>query len=1408
MAVPSQEILVTVLPAGRSPQKPALLRISLCFSPRLVSAPGREELREFPDWADWPRIAAGLRARLVFHNAVTVPLHPDFGDDAPDRAAWAALFPGDTWVRPFSFTKLLGRRIRSFPASTIVASAAGLYGGSLADVSGEFPEATTLDKSLGGLGRLRNPDVSASFNKKLDSLFSDLGVVPAVNQAASGFGGAAQYAFFQAERFYHRPKAPGSNPYRERPDPAFVAKPVDVPKLDFHQGVAAVGDYPRVMRRLGLVLDFVFERPAGIPDQGSLSVEIKWPEGFPQSPGHVNRSAAWTAYEFAGDFFGPRFQANGPHVVGYLDLRNVSDDPFDEKRRHFALLQVDVDGTALKTVDFAASLTGRSHLANYRTPTRWSLPVVRTSGVSVLRIRRDEALAQRLLAASQQNTTFAGGTKVQLSGEDVVRGYRLDVLDLDAKRPEWRSLCLRRGRYTFLGGDAPLVLELDDEGYVKSASTTGEDGGSTDLYLHERMFSFEGWSLVAPRPGKTLASDPTSSPAAPENKPVDLPLATWFRAQPGTLPRLRFGHRYRLRVRVVDIAGNSVPLDKNDEFASAVLTYMRFEPIASPAVVPRAAFGEGESLEHLVIRSDFDRTTAAYVADPEVQAALAGANHVYAEANDRHFAPPKTSQLEAEVHGRFDDFIGAGNSPAKGFHLASRESGTFFDTDIVDLSTGARVPIPGADLRLISPAGVAPTDLATRKPGDPLQQGEYIVRAEAQLTVPYLPDPFARGVALRGIPGDPLSVRLIPFGGPGADWPEGRPFRFRIVERPGALVECEEQFADSGEPKWDDISRVLTVFLPKGTIAEVRFSCYLAKEDWAQMGLQKWWRGTAAARQKLDKLVLSGGHWLITPWRTLTLVHAVQRPLCPPRWLVLGAGRDDLGVTHATLSGRARLSVPTTGQLDLYGRWTEQQDRALEDGTWPATSSHEGHVLQLGVDPNWKNLQSLPDPHGAQPRLQHEFGDTKHRNIRYRLKGTTRFREYLPPAIAREDVKITRVGPEIVVSVPSSARPKAPQVVDILPSFKWIEAELAGGGISRTRRGNALRVYLERGWFSSGDDELLGVVFTRETITKRIEPFVTQWGLDPMFASTAPVAAITPGAFSAAAASGAGLSLAETGDSVAVYQVSGHRVYHDPARDLLYTDIEVAAGLSYFPFIRLALARFQPQSIANAHLSRVVQTEFQQLVPDRTATVRPAAGGRFAFQLFGRAPTETFVSKNTGLCPAALQPGGLLHPGTGAVAPFAKPGLNRYEITAQYLPAGASPDFGWKNLEGVVLHKPGSLVATLPKGKIPLRTKAAAARKVTAAARTSAVVSEALSQAKLQGPVTRVPGKIEFVELGELIQPKPLWAADIAIPTAPDNAPRRLVVEEFELHFHEADDRSATGRTVAKRLVYADILPL
>ena len=103
---------------------------------------------------------------------------------------------------------------------------------------------------------------------------------------------------------------------------------------------------------------------------------------------------------------------------------------------------------------------------------------------------------------------------------------------------------------------------------MRLAATTSPDPATNAdlLWLHEAVVSWTGWSLTAPPPGKAIMPDDTVDTAAQTEAalPPGLRFSSRFRAVRGSLPRLRYGRRYWLRARAVDLAGNSLPASEKD----------------------------------------------------------------------------------------------------------------------------------------------------------------------------------------------------------------------------------------------------------------------------------------------------------------------------------------------------------------------------------------------------------------------------------------------------------------------------------------------------------------------------------------------------------------------------------------------------------------------------------------------------------------------------------------------------------------------------------------------------------------------------------------------------------------------------------------------------------------------------
>jgi hypothetical protein len=1319
--MPSESIIWTALPNGIH-EDGNFLRVTVFVTPRLSADGGSLPLTAgtFPAFADWPAALADVKFAIDFDGAGAIGADPDPDATPPDSKTWHLLFD-DCKVADGGFTDLSTRRFLSFPVRTTSAAVLGLYT-QIAEASPTaFPPITTgplaqLGRDLGQIGQHKG-----EFYPMLDGLIAEeQGPYDKtgryLDRSSISASERERMAFVEAYRFYDRPGT--RDPLGKTTTPP-EPKP---PELDFHAFAASCGDYPKLLRPLGLAIDLLVAFAGSIQPQGRIRVEVEAPAQFGAWM-QAEEARPWTRYELADRrFLGESRLKEGDLVDGTLALDNAD---------YFVVNQLDVDGSALKTVDFAGNLLRLAEHLNLHersmTDDESSLPALRTGGFTVARDNRAERIVGVIDAGVDHDAAQSSGGPAELFAEDINRGYRLDVEDLHSPG-DWRSLHRRKGKYVvrpLAGAPAPLTVE-PDEGYVKGASASSVPEDEDDLYVHETLFGWDGWSLAAKRPGSAITND-GSEDIEPKN-PTDFPLFTEFEATPGTLPRLRFGREYRFRARAVDLAGNSVREDDLvPEHVTEPHTFRRFEPVPAPAVVPRRPFTEGESLLRMVIRSTLGVLPKDYV---ELARITGVAGHTdpllaYLEANERHLAPPLASQQLAEWHGKFDAAFGESTPQTdldKQFDVSALESGSFLD--------------PGPNVSVFNPDPAAtPTDLTdpARKKGDPLEPGEYVLHDTDDLVLPYLPDPLALGASLTTLPGD-ATTRLQRWE-QGGSWHVRKPLRIRIEN-------------GSGAPSYSASKRLLTVFLPQAEIVTVRLSSFLEPADLEVMAV--WMLESAAARAAQQQDAERGLHWMLTPSEPLTLVHAVEKPLQPPVIDVPPAdgAKRKVGETFAALTGAINNHAKSTGRIDIEAEWTEPIDDLAQDA--PSTLSGQAHVadfeLEATEDDCAIGLDDAPATAGTprKHRVRHEFGDTKHRRVTYHALATTRFREYFPREITDEPTLITHAGPQLELNVRSSRRPDPPEVLYVVPTWTWhgrtvrglttgARSRRAPSTFVRTRTGGGLRVYLDRPWYSSGAGELLGVVLEdqpwvtwpidlgagltvsataraladelaekviaeglirargarsapaserlvagvqavqpRAASTARAggsaevhaaaltshmaaettpsgdggdggvalftdaqlallesalakfvpvsgdpQKYVTHWGLDPIWGSAPVHAGPYIHQFPLRVAVGTDISLLEAPGHVVT--VVGHEPRFDDVRKLWYCDLQLNAGPSYYPLVRLALARYQPDSIAGEHLSRVVFPDFTQLVAERRASLTRLGRSGVAVSLRGPA---------------------------------------------------------------------------------------------------------------------------------------------------------------------------------------------
>ena len=319
-----------------------------------------------------------------------------------------------------------------------------------------------------------------------------------------------------------------------------------------------------------------------------------------------------------------------------------------------------------------------------------------------------------------------------------------------------------------------------------------------------------------------------------------------------------------------------------------------------------------------------------------------------------------------------------------------------------------------------------------------------------------------------------------------------------------------------------------------------------------------------------------GRNWLLMPYREITLVHAAQRPLSNPSVLPVPGASRGYGATSAVVPVTvSEIDGKSTGKVDIAASWTDPLDTgtgALQSssnggtsvGTFGGTPDGTPGAIQVSLKPS-DQLSNL---------FTFDAGDTKYHKATYKLTASTRFREYFPPTTSAD--AMTRPLPSetsniFVSAIPNTLRPDAPIVQSVIPSFNW---ERAGGDdilpnhhYTVERKGNILRVYLNRPWFSSGAGELLGVVFKRETeftqLAQNLKSLVTQWGSDPAFdASPAPTSASLAN-FSNYSDFNEIVKLQEVDQVVSVV---GYPITLDETRNLWYGDVEMSLGEAYVPF--------------------------------------------------------------------------------------------------------------------------------------------------------------------------------------------------------------------------------------------------
>jgi hypothetical protein len=1227
----TQTNIWTALPNGVAGSN---LKLSVIVSPRLsatMSDGSTPLLSVFPDWANWPTTVKKITFSVQLSSESPEAGGGPGASPTLDDAGWKAIFPaGKTSVVPFAYQDFSQAGINSYPIMDAHSVVQGTHG-TLAAAALSAPVTLSNGNVTGAKGW-------GTGNQQLDALFNQI----------KSFGSESGGAFRSLQDYFTRPTG--------------IQGPAPLPEIDFHQGLSALASFPILLRRFGLVFDLVVPRPSGLPN-GSVTVQV--------TPSYTTATATRdvsliTQATLATKTFRPTPQ--GPdYGNGMLDLSDTG---------RFSVIDVDVELAAHRLIGLGRvllSLSGNAGSSPLGAQSALTTPALSSTGPTI--VWSGWGGQFNSLASSQTQldddlqTYLSGGTPTPptVFAEHIIRGHRFDVLPQSESSPKWHSLMGRYGTYTM--GTHDTTNGVDEGCSTPGATSTATAAGpspSDDLYITERIMRWRGWGLAVQMPGNVVNNDGSGGVKSQPNpgNPM-VPTGTSGSALPQLsatfgppslhkvsgknefpFPRLRFGRKYAYRARAVDLGGNSVPVTSTDATsATATAIHYRWEPVPSPVLAQSAPLHPGESTLYFFILND-------QVNPPK--------------ANTRWLFPPNAAQLLCEQHGMFDPGSGSGPSASDYHEIISRDGKGVFDIASAKFDRAADPKKP--------PVYFPSTDnVPTPWLSDPLAAGATFVGL-----------PTAGGKAVTDTWAGswpvlrPMRLELDAAGTTSTSFTHAKsstdavrrvklkPAEARVVWISSALH--ADALADLGMYQW------IVEAAGKSQAALAKAGRLWTLSPFAVI------RMVHAVRLPLIKPHL--GHPTVARDPGATSVDITD-----PHFVVDEKSTSSIDIEAAWTDPYDNPSDPNSNP-GIPSKATKSFAGPAFKLTVPDPTPTGPEAQPLTITPPQHAFSFSPDPSGGGAGSIHHIGDTKHHFVAYTAIGTSRFAELFTKAgthtfhgttalavstsklgINPTSVVITTTGGKVVapskyvvdakhgtirftsgsgkhtyhvsfqptvtvtgpkksLHVPSTAAPDTPKISRILPAW---QLEHGGGlgtaaGATVSRTGNFLRVFLERPWFGTGPDELLGIVTRPDALDPTPDnqyTDATTFGLDPItytrathdfwgtfphrFTNTAPVATwpghapyTDPPTF-------------PTPDDPQIdYTVWPYSVQFDETSHLWYADVKLDLNAlnvqGTFPpppgyFVKLAVCAFQPYSLTGFELSPITTATIAQPVPDRFVTV-------------------------------------------------------------------------------------------------------------------------------------------------------------------------------------------------------------
>ncbi len=661
-------------------------------------------------------------------------------------------------------------------------------------------------------------------------------------------------------------------------EPSYV---VPWPEWEFHEKFSVLDSHPRLLRLMGWVIDLEID-PADFrqspPRTGPATLAPgaydMWINTIYSPGANAVDIAQGASVTFGSAVFAPKFSGTGPTDAGFIDIG------LDGQQWPIVTSEVgsEIAATTVLASGYQRAVTERLGDEDYVPLT---LPARSTTGISLLAPR----LAERVHRDFDRQWNIAksvdiAGRRIQIaSASDLIIGYRMDVRPAGASG--WLSLNFRNGLWraspdTYGAGAIDLGV---DEGWTEPAGAGATGNAGNEFRFAQAVSVWTGWSQSLERPGKSIDEDSAAHSINPLSPPPPGFGATIdYVAPPGgaQLPTLRFGTTYQLRLRAVYLGGASKQLgDVEPRTARREIDYLRHEPVMSPVTYLGAIGSQIVDVGDIAGES-YAGAVVAWAQSPETVVIRSGGNGAAVDSSEvetRWLTPTRVSPWLVEQHGRLDS--GGRPDPAKYSQIAARDAAFY-----------------------------GPSTAGYESAGDVVG---FAWTTPSQGTTPFYPDPLTSGALLRGVPtssGTPTEASAS-FGG---TWPDLVPIRLDVAGgTPGATV--------SGQ--------TVDMRVAPGRTERLRVSSAIPSAD---LGLLDLWDRVKSTASAAD--AAKGAFWQLSPYRTMTIVHATQQPVSAPYFAGgdTWSGEREPGEVPCRISGSMTIDEPSTESVSLTGTLTSGID--------------------------------------------------------------------------------------------------------------------------------------------------------------------------------------------------------------------------------------------------------------------------------------------------------------------------------------------------------------------------------------------------------------------------------------------------------------------------------------------------